>query len=597
MLRILFALSILTAFIQTNAQSPVRYSLELGNIHHHELRINVMFSDLTGETLEIRMPNTSPGRYAAHNFVKNVYEEVATDGAGNPLVLKRITPFSWEVPVTGGTVNFTYTLYGNHADGTYMGVDAKKLHMNMPATFVYAPALQDREIQLIIPADNPKWDVATQLIKKNDSTFSAPDYYYFYDSPTLVGEISWRRWEVSGQTIEIAMMHEGTEAELDGYTEWVKAVVLKEQEIYGALPKFDFGRYTFLMAYNPWVDGDGMEHRNSTVCTGTGDIKGFGNYYISTVAHEFFHAWNIERIRPASLEPFDFDVPNLSEALWFGEGFTSYFDKLVITRAKILEPEQYIKGLVSGLNYVLNSPGRSFRNPIEMSQNAPFTDAGTANDETNYANNFISYYSYGAILGLGLDLTLRTKYDKTLDAYMKAVWLAYGQPEIPYTMTDLQNVLGELTKDKEFAAAFFRDQIYGSDLPDFEALFAEFGIKMSLQNPGSAYFGNPKLDDDGYVQSTILRGTAFYEAGIEKGDQILSMNGREVSTTSDLNRVINSLEIGKEYPVTYKQFGEEKTATFTTVQDPRITLSYLPNNQLKKAVVKRRNRWLQLTDE
>lgn len=594
MLRILFALLILTGFSQIKAQSPVRYSLGLDNIHHHELRITATFSDLTGETLEIRMPNASPGRYAAHNFVKNVYEEMAFDAAGNQLPIKRITPFSWEIPVTEGIVNFAYTLYGNHADGTYMGIDAKKIHMNMPPTFVYAPELQDREIELIIPASNPEWEVATQLIKKNDSTFSAPDYYYFYDSPTLVGEISWRRWDVDGQTIEIAMMHEGTEAELDSYTEWVKKIVKKQQEIYGALPEFDFGKYTFLVAYNPWVDGDAMEHRNSTVCTGTGNLRANAHQYISTIAHEFFHAWNIERIRPASLEPFDFDVPNLSEALWFGEGFTSYFEKLVLTRAKILEPEQYIKGLVGGLNYVLNSPGRSFRGPIEMSHNAPFTDAGTANDETNYANNFISYYSYGAVLGLGLDLTLRTKYDKTLDEYMRAVWLEYGQPEIPYTMADLQKVLGELTRDPGFAAAFFERQIYDSNLPDFEALFAEFGIKMSLQNPGSAYFGNPKLDDEGYVQSTILRGTAFYEAGIEKGDQILTMNGREISTTSDLNRVINSLEIGKEYTVTYKQFGKEKTGTFTTVQDPRITLSYLSNDKLKKAVIKRRNRWLHL---
>ncbi len=222
MLRILFALLILTGFSQIKAQTPVRYSLGLDNIHHHELRITATFSDLTGETLEIRMPNASPGRYAAHNFVKNVYEEMAFDAAGNQLPIKRITPFSWEIPVTEGIVNFAYTLYGNHADGTYMGIDAKKIHMNMPPTFVYAPELQDREIELIIPASNPEWEVATQLIKKNDSTFSAPDYYYFYDSPTLVGEISWRRWDVEGQTIEIAMMHEGTEAELDSYTEWVK---------------------------------------------------------------------------------------------------------------------------------------------------------------------------------------------------------------------------------------------------------------------------------------------------------------------------------------------------------------------------------------
>lgn len=577
------------------AQSPIAYQLNLKNIQHHELGVEITFTDLEAAKLTLQMPNASPGRYALHNFAKNVYEEKAYDAAGNEVSLRRITPFSWEAPVTDGYVRFTYTIYGNHADGTYMGVDARKLHLNMPATFAFGKSLQNRKVTLTIPEMPETWSVATQLQAVNDSTFEAPDYYYFYDSPVMVGEIDWRRWDVDDQTLEIAMMHEGTDEELDNYTEWVKKIVAEQKRIYGSLPEFDFGRYTFLIAYNPWAAGDGMEHRNSTICTSSGSLQENAEDLIGTVAHEFFHAWNIERIRPQSLEPFDFTNANLSEALWFGEGFTSYYDDLTLVRTGIITPEGYVNGLIGGLNYVLNSPGRDFRSPVEMSHQATFVDAGTANDATNYANNFISYYSYGAVVGLGLDLTLRKEFGKTLDGYMQLIWEQFGQPENPYTMKDLQNALASYTND-EFASTFFSTQIYDGLLPDFEALFAQFGIKMSLKNPNSVFFNNPKLTREGVVQSNVVRGTAFYEAGIERGDQIVRVDGKEVENTADLNRIINMLQVGKTYTIDFIQLGEAKTGSFVARQDPRVTLSYLAADQLKKRVVKRRVEWLQMAE-
>lgn len=588
-----FGLAFIGLLLVFTAQSQaITYTLDLSNIQHHELRVKIEFTQVSGDQLEIHMPNASPGRYALHNFAKNVYKEKSFTN-GEETKPTRLTPFSWEIPVVNGSATFSYTIYGNHADGTYMGVDARKLHLNMPATFAYGVGLADRQINLIIPKKNADWSVATQLMKVNETTFTAPNYYYFFDSPTMVGKIDWREWKVGNQTIQVAMMHEGTESELNNYVEWIKKIVEEERTIYGELPSFDFGRYTFLIAYNPWVDGDGMEHRNSTICTSTGSLAKNASGLIGTVAHEFFHSWNIERIRPKTLEPFDFDHANMSEALWFGEGFTSYFDDLSITRAGIYTPEQYVKGLVGGLNYVLNSPSRAFRSPVQMSQNATFVDAGTANDATNYSNNFVSYYSYGSVLGLGLDLTLRLEFNKTLDEYMRMVWQQYGKPEIPYTLGNLEVVLAELT-NKKFAHEFFANQIYGNELPDFESLFNEFGIKLSLQNPNSAYFGNPKLDDHNVITSTVVQGTALYDAGMEQGDKILSIDGAKINGTADLNRAINQLEVGKTYQIEFEQMNEIKSGSFTAQQDPRIILSYLSDDKLNKKAIKRRNEWLEL---
>lgn len=574
------------------AQGSVTYKLDLKNIHHHELRVKISFTDLESDQLTIRMPNTSPGRYAIHNFVKNLYEEVAYDATGNEVSMTRTTPYSWKLPVTDGSVSFEYTIYGNHADGTYLGVDARKLHMNMPATFAYGEGLENQPVTLIIPA-RANWNVATQLVKVNDTTYTAPDYAYFYDSPTVAGEMSWRRWEVDGQTLEIAAMHDSSEEALDQYTEWIKKIVNEQKKIFGELPRYDYGKYTFILSYNDWVHRDAMEHRNSTICTHPGKLGENDEQMIGSVSHEFLHCWTIERIRPASLEPFDFDQPNLSEGLWFGEGFTNYYEDYTLVRAGIKNPEQYIKSLSGTINYVMNSPARAFRSPIDMSHMATFTDAGTANDETNYLNNFISYYFYGEVIALGLDLTLRLEYNTTLDEYMQLVWERHGQPEIPFTTNDLKSLLADLTRDEDFANQFFLDQIYGSALPDFTDLFEQFGVKISLQNPNSAFFNNPKLEN-GVVQSPVLRGTAFYDAGIAKGDKILTLSGYEIELTSDLNRAINRMEVGKTYEVTYEQMGEMKTSSFTTRQDPRITLSYLPDRDLKKSAIKRRNAWLKI---
>ena len=591
----LFFVSFFIAVTQSAFGQPsVSYHMDLENIHHHEVRITAEFTDIRMDTLIIRMPNTSPGRYAEHNFVKNVYSEQAFNRNGKKIQLERISPYAWKLPVEAGFAQFSYTLYGNHADGTYTGVDARKLHLNMPATFVYGVGLDEIPVHLVINLkDKTSWSVATQLVKMDDSTFSAPNYYYFFDSPTMVGDIDWRSWKVDSQTIEVAMMHEGTESELDAYVEWIKRIVNEQKNVYGELPEFDYGRYTFLISYNPWVYGDGMEHRNSTICTSSGSLANNAEQLIGTVSHEFFHAWNIERIRPKSLEPFDFDHPNLTGALWFGEGFTSYYDNLTLVRAKIKSPETYLSQLTYTMNYVVNSPGRSIRNPIEMSYNAPFVDAATANDATNYPNTFVSYYSYGAVLGLGLDLLLRTRYEGlTLDDYMKYIWQTYGKPENPYTIDDLERALATVTKDTAFAHSFFARYVYQSDLPDFERLLAQFGISMESTNPGGVDISNIKLDNSGTVISPVLKNSSLYEAGVETGDQLLSINGEKIASIEDLSRISGTLEVGQRYEVEFRQLGHTVSSTLVAQADPSFRLIYLPDTSISKQVRKRRDSWL-----
>ncbi|MFB3070090.1 MAG: M61 family metallopeptidase, partial [Gemmatimonadales bacterium] len=418
------------------ADAQVVYEVSFPNAVHHEALITVTFTDLPAQPLELRMSRSSPGRYALHEFAKNVYSVRAEDGNGSPLQLARPNPYQWDVPVHDGTVRLTYTLFADRADGTYSQVDNTHAHLNVPATFMWARGLGDRQIRVTIEPADTTWSVATQLFPTDDPmTFTAPNLYYFLDSPIEISNFTLRQWDVfaggAARTIRLAIHHDGTEQEVDAYVEMVRKVVDEEIAVFGETPDFDGGTYTFIADYLPWVSGDGMEHRNSTILTSTASLGNSARGLLRTVSHEFFHAWNVERIRPRTLEPFDFERANMSGELWFAEGFTSYYTPLFIRRAGITTVSDYARSISGGLDFVINAPGRRFFSPVEMSMQAPFVDAATAVDPTNRGNTFISYYTWGSVIAANLDLTLRSRFSLTLDGYMRRVWQRFGKTEIP----------------------------------------------------------------------------------------------------------------------------------------------------------------------
>ncbi|MGH7574739.1 MAG: M61 family metallopeptidase, partial [Longimicrobiales bacterium] len=274
------------------AQQPIRYRISFDNAVHHEARVDVTFPELRADTLAVVMSRSSPGRYAVHDFAKNVYDVSAVDGRGRMLQAARATPHEWRIAGHDGTVTFRYTLFADRADGTYSGIDATHAHLNMPATFAFGRGLADRPITVTFhPPAGAGWQVATQLVPTDDpTTFTAPDLQYFLDSPTEISDFELREWQVESRgeayTIRLALHHDGTAAEADEYADRVARVVDEETAIFGELPDFDQGTYTFLADYLPHVFGDGMEHRNSTTLTSQRPLSTGALANLGTVAHE-----------------------------------------------------------------------------------------------------------------------------------------------------------------------------------------------------------------------------------------------------------------------------------------------------------------------
>lgn len=590
-----FILVLSISFPSLKAQTVNEYSISFENAVHHEAKITAVFSNLDTKPLEVRMSRTSPGRYAIHDFAKNVYGVKAYDSNGTELEISRPNPQQWDVTGHDGTVRFEYTLYANRGGGTYSQVDETHAHLNIPATFVFPRDYQHRPVHVTFDVrEDLNWQVATQLKRVETNTYYAPDTYYFMDSPTEIADYHLREEIVDGQLIRLALHTPASDREVNEYFNKVIKIVKAQRDVYGELPTFDFGEYTFLSCYMPNASGDGMEHRNSTYVVSSKPLdRPLGETSIGTISHEFFHAWNVERIRPKALEPFDFEDANMSGELWFAEGFTSYYTNLMLTRAGLRTDAQYIEGLDGGVNFVSNSPGRTFFNPIEMSYRAPFVDAASSIDPTNNSNIFISYYTYGSVIGLALDMSLRTMSDDlNLDDFMKLVWTKFGKTEIPYTVRDLESVLIEYAGE-DFAKEFFGSYIFDSQLPNYSSLFKKMGVSYELANPGKADLGGTIRENNGVwkLTSNARMGSPLYKAGIESEDEIISIGGVKLSSVKNVDEILNRKKPDQTVDIVFTRWGEENKARVMLVESDTYKTEL--DSKASKEAVERRNAWIQ----
>ena len=544
MKRALICLAFLASAVRFDAASPIRYRLSFPEPQHRWMQVEATFPDLGGGALELRMSRSSPGRYSLHDFAKNVYDVHASDESGRELPTARPDPYGWTVAQHGSAVTVKYKVFGDRVDGTYLAIDETHAHVNMPAAIMWARGLDDRPIALTFeqPA-GMRWQVATQLHAAGAAAgadrfeFTAPNLQYLMDSPAEFGPVAMRQFTVGTSTFRFALHHTGTDAELDGYIRDVEKIVREERAIYGEYPSYEPGYYTFLADYLPYASGDGMEHRNSTVMTASGSIATARTRLLDTVAHEFFHCWNVERIRPQGLEPFDFDRADLSGELWLAEGFTQYYGPLVLHRAKLVDLAETARTF-TGLVEAVSAPGHLVRSAEEMSRMAPFIDGGRTVDPTNWAITLISYYPFGGAIALALDLTLRDRSDNriTLDDFMQAMWRTYGKPggsregyvDHAYTTADAEATLAEVSGDRAFARDFFGRYIQGHDVADYARLLARAGFTVRKRNPGRAWLGDLRLESrTGVRVATLVAPTwPIYRAGVDQDDEIQQIDGQ-----------------------------------------------------------------------
>ena len=580
----------------------INYFVAFPNIAHHEAQVSLIVSDIQSRQVVFRMSRSSAGRYATHEFNKNVYDVKAFDEKGGFIEVTRADGDVYEVNRHNGYIRLVYTIYGNYADGTYLGIDPSGIHINMPAMFMWMKGAD--KLPITIHFDIPRdlhWTIATQLKTTADATtFTAPGLQYFMDSPTKIGDLKYRNWEVKNPdgkqyAFRVAFDAKGDDSIFSRFSKNISRIVSEEQAIYGETPAYDYGSYTFLASINPFVHGDGMEHRNSTMISLPVEFHG-DNFLLEVFAHEFFHCWNVKRIRPKTLEPFNFEKSNMSNELWFAEGFTQYYGELTIVRSGFDTDTSFAGSLTGYVNTKVNTAGAKFYSPVDASRHAVYVDAGVAVDKTNYPNMFTSYYAYGAALALALDLQLRTQYNKSLDDLMQAAWKRFGKPEIPYTVDGLREVLFSVTNDKKFSEDFFNKFIYGHEPIDYAPLLAKAGFTLSKALPGRAWIGNIRSTDKEVVKltSNTIRSTPIYEAGIDIDDVIIQFGETHIKTLKDLSDALATHKPGDQVVIVYNHRNEEKTSTITLQENPLLSVLTFESEgkPLTQEIILFRKNWL-----
>lgn len=572
--------------------APIVYRVSFPEPQHHWMQVEMTVSGLGAAPLRARMSRSSPGRYAVHEFAKNIFLLEAADGTGKKLAVTHADVDGWAIAGHDGTVSVTYRIFGDRGDGTYLGIDTSHAHINMPAAFLWVEGLENRSIRVTFtPPAGSSWEVGTQLFPTPDPyTFTAPNLQYFMDSPTEVSAFMTSSFAVAGadgaaSQFRLVVHADAAPADVDELARLVQRLVREARGVFGEFPRFEPGAYTFLLDYSASAAGDGMEHRNSTFISEPGlSLRDPGNRRaaLDAISHEFFHAWNVERIRPAGLEPFDFTRENITCCLWVAEGFTQYYGELLQVRAGFSDnvPVDYAAEL-------LNLPARHIRSVVQMSEEAPFADAATSIDRTDFSRTFISYYDFGAAVALALDLSIRqrTAGATTLDDFMRLMWQRFGRTAEnragyvgrPYTLTDLRDALAEVVKDRAFANEFFDKFVEGREAADYAALLATAGYSLHLRFPDRGWIGNvPTREAGGALSVTGLAqfGTPIYEAGLDLGDVILTIDDKPA--TQAAWTAIATRKPGETVALTVRRRdGKAIAATLTVKADPAVMIDDL----------------------
>ena len=586
-----------STWVQAQGQQPILYRVTFPEPEHHWMQVEITFPNLMTQPLDVRMSRSSPGRYAVAEFAKNVFSVEAYNGKNQKLAYSRPDPDVWRVGGHDGTVKVVYKIFGDTPNGTYFGIDTTHAHLQMPAAFMWAVGHESRAMRITFqPPPGSKWKVGTQLFATNDpNIFTAPNLQYFMDSPTELADFLTASFTVPNAdrtptTFRLVVHAEAVQSDVDQLARMVERLVREQMTVFGEFPKYEPGNYTFLLDYVPWAAGDGMEHRNSTsisnarvsIRTAQGRQQAVG-----TISHEFFHNWNIERIRPVGIEPFDFTRENVTCCLWVGEGFTQYYGPLLLTRSG-LSSDNVRVAPVGAAAAVINAPGRAVRSAVEMSEYAPFADGVPAFADITDANRtFLSYYTYGAGIALALDLSLREMSGgkQSLDDYMRLLWTQHGKPggsapglvAKPYSLRDLRDRLATLTGNRKFADDFFDKYVEGREVPDYARLLALAGYRLEMTQPDRGWLGTVAVTGTPNGLTFTLNGrsaplpfnTPLYDAGIDSGDTIKTIDGQPA--TEAVWSSISTKKPGDQVTlVVVRRGGETITRTITLKPDPTV---------------------------
>jgi predicted metalloprotease with PDZ domain len=531
----------------------IRYRVEIADLHAHLLRVTLTLPQ-PAALQRLSLPVWIPGSYLVREFARHLSQLDARQGK-RPVALRQLDKCSWQAECSGSTaLTVTYLVYAFDASVRTAWLDAQRGFFNGTSVFLRCEGHEATPHQVSLAGLPAGWDVATAMAPAPGRlTYAAADYDELIDHPFELGPF-WRgRFEAGGAEHELVVA--GAWPGFDGArllqdTQQICAAQIRFWHGDGAAP---MTRYVFML--NAVDDGyGGLEHRASTALIAArrdlprAGMHGTPDGYVTLlglISHEYFHTWNVKRLKPRDFAPYDLTQENYTELLWFFEGFTSYYDDQFLLRCGLIDAAHYLKLLGKTLNQVLGTPGRRVQSVAQSSFDAWVK---YYRQDENTSNATVSYYTKGSLVALALDLTLRrggagVPAGATLDAVMQQLWRSSQGG--PITEADIAAALQQVG-GCDFAAELAAWVHGTADLP-LQPLLAELGVAWTTERATLVQRLGARLSEtpQGLKISAVMRASVAERAGLAAGDELLALDDWRVGKIEDLV-LLGALDGGRE---------------------------------------------------
>jgi predicted metalloprotease with PDZ domain len=547
--------------------------------HLFEVTMEIeLAKDAAVKSLDFQMPKWTPSRYAVFEIAKTVQEFEALGGICPPeakckrpaFAVSRVDDQTWRVSTMHThSLTIQYKVFGNDLSGTFSQLDTRHANFNGGSLFMYVVNHKPDPVKLVIepPAG---WRIINGRMEQGDRgdqrEWQFPNYDVMIDTPTEIApDWSEDQFEVDGKHYHVIIHSFDAEGgKRAGLVRDIEKIVRAETVMWGA-PEFD--SYTFLIHFAADDhSGDGMEHLTSTQIIEPGALSEEGVYAsaLDTVAHEFFHVWNVKRLRPVELGPWDFTRPLNTRGLWIAEGLTNYYGHLMKRRAGLSDDTAFWRRESQTITSIENAPGSRLMSAEESSLSAPFLDGAPHAQQTNLANTSVSYYSKGELIGLVLDLIIRGKTNgkASLDDvmrrmyeefYLKSPNASYYLRGRGYTAEDFERVAAEVAGFD--LSDFFKSYVRGVQVLPYNLALGFVGLSLTREQARQLFSAGIVVDwenDESLTIDVVRPESPAENAGLQAGDEIIAL-GKKNITRENLLVALARYKPGDRVPITVKR--------------------------------------------
>lgn len=576
------------------ASSQVKIGFEVSfkepQAHYAEIEMNI--SGLKKDYIDVKMPVWAPGSYLVREFAKQVEGFNASVGS-KPVKFEKVRKNTWRVyTAKSDAVKINYRVYGFEISVRTPFIDDSHAFLSSTGIFMYPDGmLKSPSTVKVIPFKG--WNkVSTGLepVQGQPFTYHAADFDILFDSPIEVGNQDVFEFTAAGVKHEVAMYGGGNYDASRLKTDMAK-IVESATAVYGENPN---KHYTFIV-HNYAQAGGGLEHLNSTVLGASRNqyasdegYKGF----LGLVAHEYHHLWNVKRLRPIALGPFDYDNENYTTNLWVAEGFTAYYENKFMLRSGFVTPEEFVANLAAAVATVENTPGAKIQSAAASSYDA-WIKYYRPNENSN--NTGVSYYSKGEVVGLLMDLEIAkaTKGAKSLDDVMKAMYLQCKTLKRGYTDAEFKAMVEKISGQS--FTGFWDKYVSGTAPAEYEKYFGYAGIQVKNENEGKniPYLGTASVKKDGRIFITaVARNSAAWTDGLNVNDEILSIDGGPVEASIERMPAITQKNVGDVVQINVGRDGIQRSFKVTLKASPNIKIVPVSAGQATEEQLKVRKAWM-----